>query len=320
MKKYLIVLVSIILSVCFTISAVADEFAPTFGIDVSAFQGDIEWGEVANTNTEFAILRIGYNDRQDAQFLNNYKKAKEAGVPVGAYMYSYAVTEEAAVDEANIVLERIKGMQFEYPIYLDVEDKKLLKEEYNLTKEQRTKNALAFVRTMQENGYYVGIYANLDWFTNYLDVAKIQAECETWIAHYNQEADYCNTAYGMWQYTDQGEINGITENKVDLNICYKDYPLIIKEGGYNGFEKPADSLLDPTGIKGDINANGVCDLQDLVLLSQYVAKWNGLSYVFSELNVNEDSEGIVDLNDVVCLSQINAGWDVILTTNNISKN
>ena len=304
MKKYLILSVSILLLICFTISAVADEFAPTFGIDVSVFQGDVDWGKVANTDKEFAILRIGYNDNQDAQFLNNYKNAKAAGIPVGAYMYSYAVTEEAAIEEANIVLERIKGMQFEYPIYLDVEDKKLLKEEYNLTKEQRTKNALAFVRTMQANGYYVGVYSNLEWFTNYLDVKTIQAECETWIAHYNESYDYSNTSYGMWQYTNKGVIDGITANKVDLNICYKDYPTIIKNGGYNGFEK----TLKPTGIKGDIDANGVCNLLDLVLLARYVAGWDDLLYVHSELNVNEDSKGTIDLTDVTYLAQRLAGW------------
>lgn len=310
MKKYLVVLISILLFITFAVSVVADEFLPIFGIDVSYFQGDIDWGKVANTDKEFAILRIGYNDKQDTQFLNNYNKAKAAGIPVGAYMYSYAVTEQAAIDEANIVLERIKGMQFEYPIYLDIEDKKLLKEEYALTKEQRTKNALAFVRTMQENGYYVGVYANLDWFTNYLDVNAIQAECETWIAHYNQEYDYSNTAYGMWQYTDKGVVDGITENTVDLNICYKDYPSIIKKGGYNGFEKETDYFLEPTGIKADINADGICDLVDLIVLARYVAEWEDLYYVPQELNVNQDDDGAVDLYDIVCLAQINAGWSV----------
>ncbi len=309
MKKYIITLVSLILLVLLAFSATAETFTPTFGIDVSVFQGNIDWGKVANTNNEFAILRIGYNDKQDAQFLNNYNNAKAAGIPVGAYMYSYAVTEEAAIDEANIVLERIKGMQFEYPIYLDIEDKKLLKEEYALTKEQRTKNALAFVRTMQENGYYVGVYANLDWFTNYLDVEAIQAECETWIAHYNESFDYSNTPYGMWQYTDKGVVDGITENVVDLNICYKDYPTIIKNGGYNGFKNPnEDYWLEPTGIKGDINADNECDLYDLVLLARYVAEWDELYYVKEELNVDEDNQGLVDLNDVTRLAQINAGW------------
>ena len=308
MKKYLIIFVSLILLVSFTFSATAEAFAPIFGIDVSVFQGDIDWGKVAETDKEFAILRIGYNDKQDAQFLNNYQKAKEAGVPVGAYMYSYAVTEEAAIEEANSVLERIQGMQFEYPIYLDVEDPKLLKEEYNLTKEQRTKNALAFVRTMQENGYYVGVYANLDWFTNHLDLEAIQAECETWIAHYTDQKDYANTNFGMWQYTDKGVVDGITVNTVDLNICYKDYPSIIKSGGFNGFVVESDDFLEPTGIIGDINADGVCNLVDLVVLARYVAEWENLSYAPEALNVNRDAKGIVDLEDVVCLAKINAGW------------
>lgn len=308
MKKVIVIFMSLLLLVTFTFSAVAEDFFPIFGIDVSVFQGDIDWGKVAGTDTEFAILRIGYNDNQDPQFSNNYKKAKAAGIPVGAYMYSYAVTEQAAIEEAYIVLERIKGMQFEYPIYLDIEDKKLLKDEYNLTKEQRTKNALAFVRTMQENGYYVGVYANLDWFTNYLDVEKIQAECETWIAHYNQNYDYSDTAYGMWQYTDKGKVDGITQNTVDLNICYKDYPTIIKNGGFNGFEKSDYTLLEPTGVSGDIDANGVRNLRDLVLLAQYVAGWKNLSFVKSELNANGDSEGVVDLSDVNCFARINAGW------------
>lgn len=306
MKKIIVTLVSILLSLTFTVSALAEEFLPTFGIDVSVFQGNIDWGKVANTNQEFAILRIGYNDKQDAQFLNNYNNAKAAGVPVGAYMYSYAVTEEAAIEEANIVLERIKGMQFEYPIYLDVEDKKLLKEEYNLTKEQRTKNALAFVHTMQENGYYVGVYANLDWFTNYLDVEAIQKECETWIAHYNNSYDYSNTLYGMWQYTDKGSVDGIS-GSVDLNICYRDYPTIIKSGGYNGYEK-VEPTLKPTGVKWDINADYNCNLLDLILLARYVAGWEDLLYVPEELNINGDSEGIVDLDDVTCFARTCAGW------------
>ena len=134
MKKILTYILVLVLVCILSISAFAEAFSPIFGIDVSLFQGKIDWGKVAGTNQEFAILRIGYNDRQDSEFVNNYQNAKAAGIPVGAYMYSYAVTEEAAIEEANIVLERIKGMQFEYPIYLDVEDPKLLKEEYNLTK------------------------------------------------------------------------------------------------------------------------------------------------------------------------------------------
>lgn len=304
MKKVLLCLTSLLLSFAITFSAAAEDFTPIYGIDVSVWQGDVDWGRVADSDKEFAIIRIGYNDKQDTQFENNYQNAKAAGIPVGCYMYSYAVTEQAAIEEAQIVMERIKGKQFEYPIYLDIEDSKLLKPQYALTKEQRTKNALAFVKTMQENGYYVGVYANLDWFTNYLDLEAIQAECETWIAHYNDTKDYSGTAFGMWQYSDEGQVEGINGN-VDLNICYKDYPSIIKNGGYNGFEKP---VLDPTGVKGDINGDSLCDLNDVVILAQYTAGWSRLSFVESELDANLDNT--VDLNDVVFLAQYVAGWFV----------
>lgn len=311
MKRLVTLAISIVLFFAFTLSASAAEFTPIYGIDVSVWQGDVNWGKVAGTDTEFAILRVGYNDKIDAQFENNYNNAKANGVPVGVYMYSYAVTEQAAIEEAEIVLERIKGKQFEYPIYLDIEDAKLLKPEYGLTKEQRTKNALAFVHKMQEHGYYVGVYANLDWFTNYLDKDALGAECELWIAHYNDNVDYKDTAYGMWQYTDKGTIDGITDEEtkiptVDLNICYKDYPTIIKNGGYNGFEKPT---LEPSGIKGDVNADGEMNLDDVVVLAQYVAGW---SIVVSAdgLNLNGDSEGKVDLDDVVWLAQKVAGWNL----------
>ena len=307
-KKCLNIFCALILSLALTASVSAESFSPIYGVDVSEFQGDINWGQVAKTDKEFAIIRVGYNDKQDAKFETNYKNAKAVGIPVGCYMYSYAVTEQAAIEEAYIVMERIKGKQFEYPIYLDIEDPKLLKPEYNLTKKKRTDNALAFVRTMQENGYYVGVYANLNWFTNYLDVGRIKAECETWIAHYNPSYDYKNSGYGMWQYTYEGKVSGISGN-VDLNICYKDYPSIIKSGGYNGYVKE-NIILNPTGVKGDLNADNKCDLKDVTLLSRYVAKWRGLSFVESELNANGDEEGKVDLTDVIYLARMVLDWNV----------
>ncbi len=304
MKKILISLIAFVLAIALTVSSSAQEFTPIYGVDVSNWQGEINWGKVAQTDQQFAIIRVGYNDKQDAQFENNYQNAKAAGIPIGCYMYSYAITEEAAIEEANIVLERIKGKQFEYPIYLDVEDKKLLNN--GLTNEQRTANALAFVRTMQANGYYVGVYANLDWFTNYLNLSDIQAECETWIAHYNENVDYSGSTHGMWQYSETGTVDGIKWN-VDLNVCYKDYPTIIKNGGYNGYKRPE---LKPTGVKGDIDASGLCDLNDVVILAQYIAGWENLKYVESELNTNGDPEGAVNLDDVVWLAQYVAGWEM----------
>ncbi len=302
MKKVLKKLVALIIVSILTLSVSADTFSPIYGVDVSVWQGNINWGKVAKTDKEFAIIRVGYNDKQDAQFENNYNNAVAAGIPVGCYMYSYAITENAAIEEAEIVMERIKGKKFEYPIYLDLEDAKLLNN--GLTNKQRTDNALAFVRKMKENGYYVGVYANLNWFTNYLDMAAIQAECETWIAHYTEkEIDYSKSGHGMWQYSDSGRVDGISGN-VDLNICYKDYPSIIKNGGYNGFEAAINST-----VKGDINGDNLSNLNDVVLLAQYIAGWSNLKYDAKKLNVNGDTNGEIDLNDLVYLAQYVAGWE-----------
>lgn len=302
MKNVLKRIVALIVVFTLTLSVSAETFTPIYGVDVSVWQGDINWGKVAKTDKEFAIIRVGYNDKQDAQFENNYNNAVAAGIPVGCYLYSYATTESEAIAEAEIVMERIKGKKFEYPIYLDVEDAKMV----GLTTKQRTDAALAFVRKMQENGYYVGVYSNLNWFTNYLDLAAIQAECETWIAHYTtKEIDYSKSGHGMWQYTDSGTVDGINE-MVDLNICYKDYPTIIKNGGYNGFEAPIVST-----VKGDINGDNLSNLNDVVLLSQYIAGWSNLKYDAKKLNVNGDSNGKIDLNDLVYLAQYVAGWEGI---------
>ena len=220
---------------------------------------------------------------------------------------------EAIIGLDMAVPKAYEDYKINMPIVIDVEESANTEKTRtrDLTKEQRTKNALAFVRKMQENGYYVGVYANLDWFTNYLDKDAIGKECELWIAHYNDNVDYKDTVYGMWQYTDKGEIDGITDEEtktptVDLNICYKDYPTIIKNGGYNGFEKPT---LEPSGIKGDINADGITNLDDVVVLAQYVAGWN-IIVSADGLNLNGDAEGKVDLDDVVWLAQSVAGWNM----------
>ena len=139
-------------------------------------------------------------------------------------------------------------------------------------------------------------------------MSRIKAECETWIANYNTSYDYKNSGYGMWQYTNEGKVSGISGN-VDLNICYKDYPSIIKSGGYNGYVKE-NIILNPTGVKGDLNADNKCDLKDVTLLSRYVAKWRGLSFVKSELNANGDEEGKIDLTDVIYLACLVLDWNV----------
>lgn len=201
------------------------------GIDVSKWQGVIDWEKVKQDGVEFAILREGYGkenpNQVDKRFEENYKKAKAAGIPVGAYHYSYADSVEDARLEAEFCLKNIAGKQLEYPIVFDIEDKEQLK----LTNKQRTELCKAFCEIIEKAGYYAMIYCSLNWWNNYLNNQEL-GKYDLWLAHWDvaKPAVSC----GIWQKSERGTIDGITGN-VDLNESFKDYPSIMKQKGLNGF-------------------------------------------------------------------------------------
>jgi GH25 family lysozyme M1 (1,4-beta-N-acetylmuramidase) len=203
-------------------------------IDVSKHNGKIEWDKVKDADVEAAIIRAGYGrvlKQKDACFEANYKCAKENGVDVGAYWYSYATTPEDAEKEAAVCLKVIKGKQFEYPIFFDIEENRQLV----LSKETCGDIVRAFCECLEKNGYFAGVYSFDSFFATNLDAA-IPKRFAAWVANISAKAPkYCNP-YGMWQYSWKGKIDGIIGD-VDLNKAYKDYPSIIKKAGLNGFEK-----------------------------------------------------------------------------------
>lgn len=210
------------------------------GIDVSTWQGDIDWNKVKADGIEFAMLRSSFGKENvekqtDNKFHKNYKNAKAAGVPVGAYHYSYATTVEDAKKEADFFLSIIKGYQFEYPVAFDIEDASQM----NLGKTRITDIIMAFCERVQAAGYYVSVYTNLDWINNRIDMNRVKV-FDIWLAQWNDKPTYSGN-FGMWQYTSSGSVNGISGN-VDMNIAYYDYPSIIKAAGLNGFsaDKPEE--------------------------------------------------------------------------------
>lgn len=210
------------------------------GIDVSTWQGDINWNKVKADGIEFAMLRSSFgkenpNKQTDNKFWQNYKNAKAAGVPVGAYHYSYATTVEDAKKEADFFLGIVKGCQFEYPIAFDIEDASQM----YLGKDRITDIIMAFCERVQAAGYYVSLYTNLDWISNRIDMSRAKA-FDVWLAQWSSKPTY-NGSFGMWQYTSSGSVSGISGN-VDMNIAYYDYPSIIKAAGLNGFtaDKPEE--------------------------------------------------------------------------------
>lgn len=219
------------------------------GIDISKWQGKIDWGKVKEAGIEFAIIREGYGKENpcqvDKRFEENYKGAKAVGIPVGVYHYSYADSVEDAKKEAQFCLKNIKGKQLEYPVVFDIEDKEQLK----LNNRQRTDICKAFCNELEKAGYYAMIYCNLNWWNNYLNKNEL-SQFDLWLAQWDVTAP--GYECGIWQKSEKGSVDGINGN-VDLNESYKDYPKIMKSKGLNGFKANSQnaSYITYTVKKGD---------------------------------------------------------------------
>lgn len=183
-------------------------------IDVSEHQGTINWGTVKG-NIDGAIIRCGYGDniasQDDAQWKRNADECTRLGIPFGVYLYSYATTEAQARSEAEHVLRCISGYNLSYPVYLDLEEPG--------TQNGAISRANIFGDIIEAAGYSCGVYANTNWWTNYL----VGLERFTkWVAQYNSVCTY-NGSYDIWQYTSGGSVPGIS-GRVDMNHCYRDFP------------------------------------------------------------------------------------------------
>ena len=225
----------------FLISCACDiirEYSPEFML---VHNGNIDWNKVKADGIEFAILRAGFGrleKQKDEKFEQNYAEAKAAGIPVGAYWYSYAMSPEEAELEANVFLKVIKGKQFEMPVYFDLEEKK----QFDLGKEKVSAIMRAFLERVESAGYFTGLYGSASpLFTHTAD--DIKSHYTIWLAHWVDRTNYSG-AYAVWQYSEKGKVDGISGN-VDLDICYKDFPTIIKGKGLNGWGKAANPTPVP---------------------------------------------------------------------------
>lgn len=189
-----------------------------FGIDVSKWQGNIDWSQ-ASSAVSFAIIRCGFrgssgNIAVDPKFAQNIQGAKANGVRVGVYFYSIAMNEAQAVEEASLAIQQVSqygGVSL--PIYIDMEDSRQL----SLSQAERDAIVMAFCRTVQNSGYSAGVYANKNWLTNYLSPSSYGG-ISIWVAQYNTQCTY-KGRYDIWQYSSKGSIPGIAGN-VDLNTSY----------------------------------------------------------------------------------------------------
>ncbi len=188
------------------------------GIDVSRWQGEVNWSQVAADDVSFVMLGTRSKGEIDPYFHKNIQGAANAGVQVGAYIYSLATTPQMAVEEANFVMNLIKDYPVSYPVAFDMEDDV----QKVLSKEQLAEIANAFCSTISAAGYYPIIYANEYWLNNHLDMSLMNYP--VWVARYSVKPTYGSPV--MWQATSTGSVKGISGN-VDIDFQFRDFSDVI---------------------------------------------------------------------------------------------
>lgn len=199
-----------------------------YGIDVSYYQGNIDWKKVKNSGVEFVIIRVGYRGYgsagtlvEDPRFKTYLDGATKAGLKVGVYFYTQAITTAEAQEEAKFVLDRIKGYSLQMPVYYDIEsvdyDTGRL-DSAGLSKAQKTALCTAFCDTIIKSGYSAGVYANYTWLNYYIDGAGLGKKYPIWLAHYTSNTNY-DQRMDMWQYSGSGTVSGISAY-TDVNVWY----------------------------------------------------------------------------------------------------
>lgn len=219
--------------VCYNGSGVAIPGAITRGIDVSEWQGKINWSKVKKSNVDFAMIRIAYGTGyMDKTYDYNMREANAVGMPVGTYVYSTATTKEQALKEAQLAIEKMRGYKVSYPVVFDLEYAKM----GELTPSKISELALTFCNEVKRAGYYPMIYCNTYWYSSKIDMSRLSG-FDVWIASYGDKIQAPSSSlydYTIWQATDgdgggtlnptKGLIDGIPKDcNVDVNFGYVDY-------------------------------------------------------------------------------------------------
>ena len=200
------------------------DFTTSRGIDLSVFQGDVDWDKAAADGVEFALIRLGYRGygkgalQPDELFTSHLDGAHAAGIDTGAYFFSQALTAEEGREEAQYVLEQLDGRRIEMPIYFDwepiaVEDSRTNGYDYA----HLTDSAVAFCQTIEAAGYRAGVYINRQQGYYHYDLRRL-ADYSLWVADYNSYPDFYYR-FDMWQYTASGQLDGI-DIQVDMNLMF----------------------------------------------------------------------------------------------------
>lgn len=208
------------------------------GIDVSKWQGQIDFNAVRRSGVDFVIIQAGYGKsvtQKDPYFEQNYARAKAAGLKVGAYWFSYALTPNEAAEEARTCAAVIANKQFDFPIYYDLENEPKSKYFPFVTGKTNCSNMVkAFCMELEKLGYFVGLYISRSPLQTHI-TKEVADRFALWLAEYGSKLNYTGK-YGIWQRSSTGRVVGIIGN-VDIDEAVIDYSTIIKKGGFNGYPK-----------------------------------------------------------------------------------
>ncbi len=225
-------------SVCYNGKGKPIPRAITRGIDVSAWQGKIDWNKVKNAGVDFVFVRVGHGTHTvDTQFANNMKGAAQAGIPAGVYFYSTTTSTAQSLKDAQWVIQCLQGYKVSYPVVVDMESSTQL----GLTNTQRTNIAKVFMEEVKRAGYYPMLYCNTHWYNDYLNAASL-AGYDKWLASYGESLTappgVAASAYTVWQATSGDTASGLISTKgliagipvfndVDIDFGYKNYREVI---------------------------------------------------------------------------------------------
>lgn len=261
------------------------------GIDVSKWQGTIDWMKVKADGIDFAIIRAGYGSNSTAYDDKYYEKnvagCEKVGIPYGVYLFSYANSVSDAISEADHVIRLVKGKKLSYPVFYDLEDAKTTGKCSNALILEIAKT---FTERVEAAGYTVGIYANKNWNTTKL-TDKWYDTKPRWIAQYNSKCTYTGK-YDIWQYTSSGKVNGISGD-VDMNYCYTDFVKATQptEPSVNSQKPTSTPVSKPTNTPaykpGQAIKLNQAPLYATSVTSKASTKKNGTFYIWSSEVINK---------------------------------
>lgn len=253
------------------------------GIDISKYQGCPDFAKLKKAGVSFVIIRAGFGKRNiDPQLEHNIRGCVNNGIPFGFYWFSYAFTVEMAKDEARFLLEAIGECKPEYPLYFDFEYASLKYAEKNgvkITSKLCEQMATAFCDVLEKNGYFAGVYCDVDFEKAYYKSGNVQKRFSMWLASY-KKGSVAPNGCDMWQYSSQGQLYGIN-GFVDLNYCYRDFPKAVK---YNILNNWANTPFvdDDTVV---MNGRAI-KIQDQIKSKMELLKKHGCGFFCAESILN----------------------------------